>query len=173
MARANPIKARDGRGRRVRTVDTAERDAACARLRAQGLTLIEIAQRMDYADASGPQRAISRAMMATVQEAGEEAKRLELDRLDYLIAKAMEVLHTEHLAHSGGRLITLDDQPVVDHGPKLAAIREIRALSESRRKLQGTDAPIKHEVLTMDATEKAIADLEAELSGRDASRTAS
>src|SRR5438105_4956156 len=152
---------RDNHGRYSRNIDTAERDAECARLRRDGLGVTEIAKRVGYGSVGSVSKAIERAMMATVQEAGEAARALELEKLDSYIRMALDVARTTHYAHSNGRVVMLADsdgvaKPLVDDGPVLAALDRLIRLSERRAKLKGLDAPIKHELLTMDATEKAI-----------------
>jgi hypothetical protein len=160
-----------GTGRYTRSIDTAERDAECARLRTGGVKLADIASQLGYANAGGVSKAISRAMLATVQEAGEEAKQLELERLDSYIVMALEVAHRTHYAHSQGRVVMMNDEPLIDDGPILAALDRLIKLSERRSKLKGLDAPLRHEVVSMDATEAAIAQLEAELGRNNDVRT--
>lgn len=153
---------RDNHGQYSRSIDTAERDAECARLRANGLGVVEIAKRVGYANHSSVSKAISRAMMATVQEAGEEAKQLELARLDAWLAKGVEILNGTYYAHSQGRLIELHGQPLIDVMPNLQALGKLISLSESRRKLKGMDAPTRHEVITIDAIDAELQRLEAQ-----------
>ncbi|MEU3220028.1 hypothetical protein [Streptomyces sp. NPDC006971] len=142
----------------VRRPETAERDAAAARLRTQGLTFREIADELGFASKSAAHDAVGRALRAIVAPAAEALRDREAERLDGLYEEALAVLERTHYAHSGGRLILdQDDQPLVDDGPKLAALRELRSLRESYRKLFGLDAPAR---VSVDAEQ-----LGAEISG--------
>ena len=80
---------RDNHGRYSRNIDTAERDAECARLRRDGLGVTEIAKRVGYGSVGSVSKAIERAMMATVQEAGEAGYRL-IEQADFVKADDMD-----------------------------------------------------------------------------------
>ncbi|MFE3387346.1 hypothetical protein [Streptomyces anulatus] len=55
---------------------------------------------------------------------------------------ALEVLEWDHIMVSHGKVVKDDDGvPLLDDGPKSAAIRELRTIRESYRKLFGADAP--------------------------------
>lgn len=77
-----------------------------------------------------------------------ELRALEMARLDDLALTAARILAATHPLVSGGKVLsgfTSEGKPIglTDDGPKLAAIRELRLISESRRKLLGLDAPAK------------------------------
>lgn len=156
---------RPGTHRRERTVADAETDAEAARLRASGCSYAEIAKRQGCSVSTAHQR-VARAIAAVPVEAVEELRQVELARLDTLIAKAFEVLNASHPLVSNGR--RFDD--LEDAAPILGALRELRALSESRRKLLGLDAPARQTVtvITEDVVDAAIRQLEAELDERAA-----
>lgn len=131
-----------GKGRFVRSLDTAERDAQAARLRSQGRTYREIAEELGFASRGAAHDAVARALHAVVKDDAEALRQREAERLDGLYEEALAVLERTHYAHSHGRLVYDDDgRPLQDDGPKLAAIRELRTLRESYRKLYGLDAP--------------------------------
>jgi hypothetical protein len=78
---------------------------------------------------------------------------VELARLEDAHDAALAVLLREHLTVSHGKVITVKDEegndvPLIDDAPVLQAVDRIRALSESRRKLLGLDAPAR---LSIDA----------------------
>lgn len=155
------MASKNGRGTanlQERTIDDAENDAHAARLRAQGKTYPEIARIMGCAQSTAHTR-VWRAIRAAPVEDGTQLRDLELARLDELTAKAWEVLLADHPLVSNGR--RFDD--LQDSAPVLAAIRELRHLSESRRKLLGLDAPVKHDVKVSDALDADIERLVAEL----------
>jgi hypothetical protein len=92
----------------------------------------------------------------------EEARAEMLDRSDLLIREAMGVLERNHVVVSNGRVVAHPDtgEPLLDDGPRLAAIETIRKLDERRSKLLGADAPVRadfgggvvvrHEVVGLD-----------------------
>lgn len=139
---ANPNQeARSGRGRYVRTLKGAQRDAEACRLRSQGWTYQRIAEHLGYTDKSNCRRAIEKVLKDTVQEPSEELRRMERERLDRLSEAAWEVLERQHVTVANGRIVTLEGEPLPDDGPVLAAIDRLLRISESRRKLEGLDAP--------------------------------
>ncbi|MFB4312914.1 hypothetical protein [Actinomadura sp. 21ATH] len=159
---------RGGNGRFTRSIETAERDAEAARLRARGLSYPRIAEQLGYADHTGAYYAVQRALKAAVQEPAEEVRQLERERLDYLWQQALAVLETEHVHVSGGNVVTVyetdengnlivldrdaDDRPIfkekpiLDDGPKLKAIETLLKIQARRAALDGLDAPVKADI---------------------------
>ena len=183
---------RDGNGKFTRTTATALRDAEAAALRAKGRTFAEIAAELKFASRAKAYEAVMRAYADIPYEGVEEARRLDLERIDRLIGQAWAVMERDHVTVSHGKIMTrqvgverdddgierldMDGKPIpvhediLDDAPALAAIREIRGLLERRARIIGYDAPTRHEVITMDAVEAEIRKLEAEvgrLPGRD------
>lgn len=77
----------------------------------------------------------------------EAARTAQTEMLSEVVRVAAEVMASEHLAHSNGRLITkTDGTAVLDDGPKLDAGRTIIAALARLAKTLGTDAPVKTEV---------------------------
>jgi hypothetical protein len=149
---ANPNQeARDGKGRYIRTLEAVEQDAEIARRYSQGsLTFKEIGNQLGiskWAAISGYRRAVREV----IQDAGHEALRVQIDRMEYLFAKAAEVLEAEHVVVSHGKVITMPDpdsgeeKPLRDHAPVLAAIREARQCLEAFQSLTGMKQPTKIE----------------------------
>lgn len=142
-----PDAGRDGNGRYTRTENDVHHDAEAARLRGEGLSYRAIAQHMGCSVSVAHAR-VQRAWQATLQEPADQARAVELARLEDAHDHALAVLLREHLTVSHGKVITTkDDQgndvPLIDDAPVLQAIDRIRALSESRRKLLGLDAPAR------------------------------
>lgn len=83
--------------------------------------------------------------------------------IDAALTKANEILEAVHLAVAGGRVVRDEetDAAIIDHGPNLAAAQALIRMSESRRKLLGTDAPAKTEV-AVDQTIKYVVEATAE-----------
>lgn len=146
-------RVRGGDGRYLRTLEGAERQARAAELRSQGLSYRKIAATMADEGSAGALynvktafEDVRTAMAAVVQESAEAAVQFELDRLDLLHRKAMEVLKRHHIAVSNGRVVVVGGEPLQDDGPVLAAIDRVVKISESRRRLLGLDQPAKTQV---------------------------
>ncbi len=130
----------------------ADQQTRCLNLRRDGKTIRQIAEITGLAKSTVQDR-IDVAIKELVVPAAEEVRKMELDRLDLLIDKAMDVLTANHIVVQFGKIVLdgskPDDgepdlrEPVRDHGPVLQAIATLQRLSESRRKLLGTDAPQK------------------------------
>lgn len=149
-ARAQSIpRVRDGNGSFIYTVTLAERDAEAARLKAQGRSYQFISDELGYCDRWHARDRIKKVLRDTLQEAGDELRAIERDRLDRLAAAAWGVLERQHITVSNGKVISLPDPdtgeitPLVDDAPTLQAIDRLLRISESRRKLEGLDAPSK------------------------------
>lgn len=159
---------RDGSGRYIRTLATAEREARAAELRSTGMTYRTIVATMkdERSACSGydiktAHTDVKNAMAAVIREAAEDAVQFELDRLDAelerlntLYAKVEQTMDGEHVTVSQGRVVTTDDgRTVPDHEfvlkcvDRLARIDEQRRRNgESRRRLLGLDQPAKTQV---------------------------
>ncbi|QIP87625.1 hypothetical protein GLX30_30395 [Streptomyces sp. Tu 2975] len=134
-------RARGANGKYIRTLQGAEMDAEAARLRSKGWSFQRIADELGYSNKGNAWRAVDAVLQATVQEAGDELRRLERERLDRLAEAAWGVLDRQHVTVSNGRIVSLGGEPLPDDGPVLAAIDRLLRISESRRKLEGLDAP--------------------------------
>jgi hypothetical protein len=151
------VSARDGKGRFLRTLEGAERDAEACRMRTTGYGYREIAEWLNYGNAANARRAVERVLAETVAGPAEDLRTLELERLDrelerldVLEQRVWVVLNANHVTVSNGRIMYLGDTPLADNAPvlnavdRLVKITESRTrISESRRKLLGLDAPAK------------------------------
>lgn len=137
-----------GRGAgRDRSLSTAERDAQCARLRAEGMSYQVIADRLGFTDRSTARQACQRALQAVVQEPAEELRKLELERLDRMYQAALKVLRTPHRMVQHGKIVRDEDGvPVVDDAPVLAAIDRLLSIQTRRARLLGLDGAEKVEI---------------------------
>jgi hypothetical protein len=157
---------RNARGNFIPSQTTAERAAAAARLKADNprMTYQEIADTVGYSNKGDAWRAIEKCRKAVLQQAGAELIASEAAQLDDMFVSAMQVLERDHVVVSHGKVITMADpdtlaeKPLLDDGPKLAALREMRAIRESYRKLLGVDQPtqvavsgaVRYEVVGVD-----------------------
>lgn len=143
---------RSGRGRFLRTSDTAERDGNACRMRNLGHSYDEIAAELGFGDRGAARKAVERAMLLSVQEPAAEQRAMQLAKLDLLLRKAWEVLYARHIVVNQGRVVLDPDsgEPLVDHGPVLAAVNSVLKIEERRSKLLGLDAPVRVEAITVD-----------------------
>lgn len=183
---------RGGNGRFIPSIKTAARDFEAAGMRVKGRSLQEIADELDYASRGHAHDGIMRAFAALPSAEAEDARRLDLERIDRLIARAWDVMDREHVAYSNGQVVRrrtgeyetdddgferLDDkgnriplyEEVLDDGPLLAAIDRIERLIGRRARIFGYEAPARSriEVVTPETVEAHIAALEAELARND------
>ena len=152
---------RDGKGRFARTIETAERDAELARMKARGLSYRQIAAAVGL-EVSAVHGAVQRAIEATIREPAEEVKAGELHHLDVMLQRyegmrdtIVETLARKHYTVSNGRLIYKDgeEEPLEDDSFVLAAVESLRRVEESkvkvlerRAKYLGLDAAQKIQV---------------------------
>ncbi|TGZ14738.1 hypothetical protein DV517_62210 [Streptomyces sp. S816] len=140
------IRGRNGNGQFVRTIEGAQRDAEAARLYSQGgITFREVGEQLGISKWAAIS-AYNRAVRDVVQEAGEEALKVHTSRLEYAVARCMEIAETDHVMVSHGRIVYDDTgQPLKDSAPILAALREMRGALADFRRMTGMDKPAKLE----------------------------
>lgn len=135
---------RSSNGRFAEDPRTAERAAAAIDLRAQGRTYQQIADELGYADKGQAWRAVERGKLAILKEPVERLIQTEAERLDELYVEALEVLSREHVTVSHGKVVCDETgTPILDDGPRLAALDRLVKIRESYRKLHGLDAEKK------------------------------
>lgn len=155
-------RSRDHRGHFQRSNQEIEHDARAAELRGQGMTYAAIARELGVSTPNA-WHAVRRAFRDTLMEPADQARSVELARLEALHDKAMAVLERDHITVSHGRIIEgPDGTPLLDDGPRIQAINTLLRVSESRRKLLGIDAPQSLEVGISDL-DRQIADTERRL----------
>lgn len=147
MANPNQDARNQKTGRYVRTTETIERDAEAARLWGYGWTLGMIGEQLGFSRRSSVREAIDRAHRDLAEPARPSRERRARE-LDMLWEYAQEILNREHVVVSHGKIIEVDGVALKDDGPNLQAITELRRINESRRKLDGDDAPSR---LSIDA----------------------
>lgn len=137
---------RSGKGRFIRTPESAKRDADAADLRAQGWTYAAIATELGYHDKSDARTGIQRALREIVEEPATRLRTLELSRLDAMYEAAMAVLERRHVTVSHGKIVYQGDEPLIDDAPVLQAIDRLLKIQARRAALLGLDAATKTEV---------------------------
>lgn len=126
--------------------DGAHRDAAIMRMRREGKTFPEIGDELGFSKQYAQRR--YKELLAEIPALEVAEYRAEqLERYDWLTREAVEILRRDHVHVSQGRVVreTPDGPPLLDDGPKLAAIRELRQIEAQRSELLGTKTPVKTE----------------------------
>lgn len=162
---------RDGKGKFLAALDTAERDAEACRMVEQGYRYEEIAKALGFANRAGAHRAVERALTRTVQEPADAVRKIHLARLQEMYRTAREIMLKNHIAVQNGKVVYLDGTdgtraPVADDMPKLAAIDRMLRVLEREAKLLGLDAAKQVEIITLDAIQKEIMEIEARMAER-------
>lgn len=135
---------RGGDGKFTRSIETARRDAQAAELRAKGWTYRRIAEHLGV-DVKTAHEAVQRALRETVEEPAADVRALEVERLDAMYAKVMEVVERAHVTVSQGRVVYADGEAVPDDAPVLAAVDRLLKIQARRAALLGLDMPAKVE----------------------------
>ena len=146
-----------------RRVARAQRVAQAMQMRLDGKRYEEIAATLGYASRACAAQDVQRALAQTVREPADEVRVLELQRLDMMWQTVLEVLRGHHVVVNQGRVVFLNEEPIKDTGPVLAAIDRLLKIQERRAKYLGLDAPKAFEVVTLDAIDQQIRALNEEL----------
>ena len=127
----------------TRRVKAHARHLQALELRKAGATYQVIADQLGYASAKGAHKAVASALKATLREAGDDVRALELERLDAMLLALW-------------RRVQNGDERAIDRALKI---------EERRAKRLGLDTPIR--TVTLDDIDREIARLEAELATRE------
>lgn len=164
-SRRNPPHGGDGKF--IATPDTAERDAAAARLRATGMTYDQIATKLEFSSRGHAYNAVDRALKSIRREPAEELRSLMLAQLDEIQVVAREIMLGKHYLVSGGKVVydplSQTPTPLLDDGPRMAAMGRLMDVMNRRAKLLGLDAAVKVQTLTLEEIQAQIAAAEAEV----------
>lgn len=118
-------------------------------LRKRYATWQQVADECGWADRSTAYNAVNREMgrrREALAENVDDLREREVERLDLLAARALQVLETPHFVVAGGKLVNGPDGDYLrDDGPVLAAAIALVRISESYRRLLGLDAAQKVE----------------------------
>lgn len=169
MATRKPAaRTRNTAGEFERDLEQADLDRRAAELRALRMSYPAIAREMGCAVSTAEAR-VKRALASVPVEAVTELRRLELADLDDQ-ARRWRLMASE--THYGrpvvykGRVI----ERVVDKQPNIQALRELRLVGESRRRLLGIDAPEQKLLVVKDSIAQEIERLAEELGLTDAEK---
>lgn len=143
----NPnVKGRDDLGRAIRTMEQRQKDHEAANLRLKGRTFVEIGEHFGLSDSTAFDM-VARAWKDIPIESTEQLLANETAKLDYLEAKAHEIM-TKHHAYvtPSGKVATLDGEILTDDGPALQAMNTLLKIADRRAKLLGLNAPTRTEL---------------------------
>jgi hypothetical protein len=169
---------------RAQQAATAERRAKLVKMRIAGHSFDECAQALGYSSRDHATKDFCRilehniAQQRTSLEVYRELEVLRLDdeikRLEDLYAQVKEVLARDHVTVSVGRVVELNGEPIPDESPFLQAVDRLLRIEDARRrnaerraKLLGLDAAQRVEVLTIDAIDAKVAELNEQLATLD------
>lgn len=152
--------------------------------RLEGRPYADIYEELGYSSRCAASKDFSRALEENLaeQHASMEVHRhaeilrldAELARLSRLYARVEAILDRHHVTVSNGRVVLLDGETIEDDVPVLHAVDRLVRIEEARRKngerrakLLGLEAPQRVEVLTLDAIDAQIRDLNEQLAATD------
>lgn len=148
----------------------AERRAKLVEYRRQKRPYAEIYQELGYGSPHAASKDFRRALEDSIarQDASVEVYREEqLGELEYLAEEVHRIFRKDHYHVSASGKVAehpVTGEPLVDHGPNLAAADRILKIAAQVAKLRGLDSPQKIEgVFTIDALNQAILDAEQQL----------
>lgn len=148
---------RNGAGRFLKTEESAQRDADALRLKARGLSLQAISDRLGYGGAGNVSRALDRAVQLIVGPDARLYFEQQMLTLDDLTVKVYDILDSEHPLVSEGRVVKgADDLPLPDPDMTLKATDRLLRILERRAKLLGLDAAIKLEAVVHEVTQQDV-----------------
>jgi len=137
-------------GRFLRGIESAERDLEALRLKSRGWTLEQISDDLGYGSRANVSRAIKRAAAEVPMPGVEVYRRMQLETIDYALRVVIEIIETDHpFVTTAGVIVKDGEKTLLDDAPRLAAVRELRALLERQAKTTGSDAPAQR-VVTLD-----------------------
>ena len=135
------IKARDGMGRAFRSPEQVALDHRAAQMRSASRTYQQIADALGISKAAAF-RSVQRAIDDIPKEDTELALKIELEKLDAIERRLLDVLVKRHLRTSpSGKVVMHDGEPVYDDGPAIQAAAAMLRVNERRSRLLGLNAP--------------------------------
>jgi hypothetical protein len=153
------IRARDGRGRVIRSIETVQQDKRAAELRSGSFTYAQIAEQLGIGLTTAKD-AVRRGFAMVADEDLETAKAIQRDKFDRTERYLTGVMLRDHIKVDHGRIIeiTVDGEdgpttrPLLDDRPGIQAAQALIRLWERRARFEGFDAPTRArvEVITPD-----------------------
>jgi DNA-binding CsgD family transcriptional regulator len=161
----------------AKKAEVAERRARAVMMKARGYRYSDIARELGISEATAKYdvRIVYKQRTAELRETVDEliAEQLEeLDQLRFLTWRDAVTRHPQVIAQNG-KIATYPDGTIIyDTGPNSRARRDLLAIQERKAKLLGLDAAlkvdVKAQIVTVDAFDAAIADLNAQIAAEEA-----
>lgn len=158
---------------RRRSSETMEKDARAYDLFRSGLTYRKIADEIGYASTNAAFEAVRRAAKEAAGDSlkSAEAAQTALDRLQDYRRSMQRILAARHYqATQGGKLVTgPDGQPMLDTGPWVSAMAQLRWIEQEDNRLRDLYPATKArvEVVGEEAAQALAAALEAQVAELD------
>jgi hypothetical protein len=143
MTQAVIVQPRDPTGRFVYTLESSQRDAQAATLRAKRMSYRQIAVELGYASPGHAYQGVSRALAAAPRESVEEAPLLVLDMLDTLYREVLAIMERPHPIVQRGHVVMIEhpetgqQSPIPDPYPALKAVDTLLKVIHAQAKLLG------------------------------------
>ncbi len=154
-----------------RAIEVRERQDRVLHKRRMGLTWQQITDEEGYPNTGTTYHAWEAALNRQPSADAKAVRASEMGRLETLEAELWDLYRRDAVVVSNGKVMRDETTGtlLVDLGPKLTALLQLRQLGESRRKLVGADAPTRKivEVVTEDVIEGEIRRLTEKLGVND------
>lgn len=143
-----------------RTPEQIEKDHRAAEMRSRSMTYEQIGQQLGVTRQAA-HKMVQRAIEDIPKEGGENARAMELMKLDYIERRAFVIANTKHpsISNSGKVVVRDGGGEIEDDAPVLKALDTLLKVSLTRSKLLGLNAPTQTEltgiVATVDVTQGA------------------
>ncbi|HEV7979833.1 hypothetical protein [Amycolatopsis sp.] len=129
-------------------IEVARRRAEAIKLRSQGLTWQQVADELGYASRGAACTDVTRALEIEREELAitvDMHRTVQIECLDAFTRAAWKVLKADHVTVSHGKVVLHPEtgKPLLDDGPKLAAIDRLLRIEERRARLLGLDVSVK------------------------------
>ena len=163
---------------RRRSPETMEKDAKAYDLYRRGLSYQQICTELGYASKSSAQDAVRRAAKEAAVDPFEaaEAQQAALDRLQDYRRSMQRILAARHYQTTqGGRLVTgPDGQPMLDTGPWVSAMAQLRWIEQEDNRLRDLYPAAKSrvEIVPEETIDAECARLIQEIADREAAAAA-
>lgn len=153
------LRARDGNGVFIRTAEQMAKDHEAADMRRRSMKFREIGEYFGVTMQAAALM-VSRAIEDIPKESTKELIQIELDKLDAIERKYLEVVGRFHpVVTMSGKLVVLNDREAIlegqdevllaDDTPTMQALAGLLKVSDRRAKLLGLNAPTRTELTSV------------------------
>lgn len=135
-----------GTGEFTRTPEQIAKDHRAADMRSQGLSYQQIGDQLGMSRQAA-HKAVQRAIAEIPKDGAQEVFALELAKIDRLERYYNGVLNRKHykVGNTGKLVLDPDNNPMLDEEPRMQAAAGILKAQQTRAKLLGLNAPVRHQ----------------------------